>query len=104
MSKISEDNHHKILQESIAVFDQIRDDPDKTFKKSIRELEVDLNNSQTGLNNCKDEVVRKRYEILIEGYEKDLKEQKWGHEVGKKELKTIFKGERSKILGRGERI
>ena len=57
---------------------------DKTFKKSIRELEVDLNNSQTGLNNCKDEVVRKRYEILIEGYEKDLKEQKWGHEFGKK--------------------
>jgi len=29
MSKISEDNHHKILQESIAVFDQIRDDPER---------------------------------------------------------------------------
>ena len=57
---------------------------DKPFKESIRELEVDLKNSQTGLNNCKDEVVRKRYEILIKGYEKELKQEKLGHEFGKK--------------------
>ena len=57
---------------------------DKTFKKSIRELEVDLKNSQTGLNNCKDEEIRIQYGILIEGYEKELKGCKLFHEFSKK--------------------
>jgi len=57
---------------------------DKTFKKSLRELEVDLKNSQTNLKNCKDEEIRIQYGILIEGYEKELKGCKLFHEFSKK--------------------